>query len=98
MWRRQKSREVDEPIALPSGKLVTLGDAANYITGLPKKEAALPEWQAAIEVLMLVDEQRGPTMSARIGVMQALNRGHVREFNPSQKQLHRGRRKLKRDL
>ena len=98
MWRRQKSREVDEPIALPSGKLVTLGDAANYITGLPKKEAALPEWQAAIEVLMLVDEQRGPTISARIGVMQALNRGHVREFNPSQKQLHRGRRKLKRDL
>ena len=98
MWRRQKSREVDEPIALPSGKLVTLGDAANYITGLPRKEAALPEWQAAIEVLMLVDEQRGPTMSARIGVMQALNRGHVREFNPSQKQLHRGRRKLKRDL
>ena len=67
MWRRQKSREVDEPIALPSGKLVTLGDAANYITGLPKKEAALPEWQAAIEVLMLVVEQRGPTMFARIG-------------------------------
>jgi hypothetical protein len=47
------------------------------------KEAALPEWQAAIEVLMLVDEQRGPTMSARIGVMQALNRDHVREFEPS---------------
>jgi hypothetical protein len=98
VWRRQKSREVDEADRPAERQARDLGDAANYITGLPKKEAALPEWQAAIEVLMLVDEQRGPTMSARIGVMQALNRGHVREFNPSQKQLHRGRRKLKRDL
>jgi hypothetical protein len=31
----------------------TLKDAATYITGLPKKESALPEWQTAIEVLML---------------------------------------------
>jgi hypothetical protein len=31
-----------------------LRDAATYITGLPKKEAALPEWQeAAIAALML---------------------------------------------
>jgi hypothetical protein len=28
--------------------------------------------------------------------MRALNRHHVREFNPSQKQKHRGRRKLRR--
>jgi hypothetical protein len=27
--------------------------------------------------------QRGPTMFARIGVVNALNRGHVREFNTS---------------
>ena len=39
----------------------------------------------------------GPTMFARIGVMQALNRGHVREFNPKQKEPHWGRRKLVRD-
>jgi hypothetical protein len=89
---------VDEPIALPGGKLVTLRDAANYITALPRKEADAPEWQAAIEALMLVVEFGGPTMMARIGVMRALNRGHVREFNPSQKQKHRGRRKLRRDL
>ena len=30
---------------------------------------------------MLVVELNGPTMFARIGVMQALNRGQVREFN-----------------
>jgi hypothetical protein len=70
--------------------------AADYITSLPKKESDLPEWQAAIEVLMLVSRS-GPTMMARIGVMKALNRGHVREFNPDAKQHHWGRRKLKRD-
>jgi hypothetical protein len=34
--------------------LVTLKYAGDYITSLPKKESALPEWQAAIEALMLV--------------------------------------------
>jgi hypothetical protein len=70
------SREFEEPIALArDGKLVTLRDAANYITALPAKEAALPEWQAAIEALILVADLGGPTMFARIGIMRALNRG-----------------------
>jgi hypothetical protein len=44
-------RKLKEPIALPDGqRLVVLRDAADYITSLPKKESALPEWQAAIEV------------------------------------------------
>jgi hypothetical protein len=38
------SREFDDPIPLPNGrKLVTLHDAATYITALPKKESDLPE-------------------------------------------------------
>jgi hypothetical protein len=38
---------------LPDGKrLITLRDAADYITILPKKDSALPEWQAAIEALI----------------------------------------------
>jgi hypothetical protein len=36
-------------------------------------------------------------MHARIGVMRALNRSVVREFNPDRKDTHWGRRKLKRD-
>jgi hypothetical protein len=69
------SREFEEPILLPDGRtLLTLRDAADYITGLPQKDSAAPEWQTAIEVLML-ESRGGPTMSARIGVMQALNRG-----------------------
>jgi hypothetical protein len=76
---------------LPGGKkLIVLRDAASYITALPKKEADAPEWQAAIEALMLVVDLGGPTMFARIGIMQALNRDHVREFSPSQKQKCRG--------
>jgi hypothetical protein len=48
------STPFSEPIVLPNGQnLVSLKDAATYITGLPKKESALPEWQTAIEVLML---------------------------------------------
>jgi hypothetical protein len=39
----------------------------------------------------------GPTMMARIGVMRALNRHVVREFNPDRKDTHWGKRKLKRD-
>ena len=46
---------------------------------------------------MLVLELGGPTMFARIGVMRELNRGHVREFKPSQRSPHWGPRKLRRD-
>ena len=95
---RTWGRQFDEPIELPDGrKLVVLRDAASYVTALPKKEADAPEWQAAIEALILVVELGGPPMFARIGVMRALNRRHVREFNPSGKQHHWGRRRLKRD-
>jgi hypothetical protein len=37
-----------------------------------------------------VVELGGSTMFARIGVMQALNRHHVRESNPSRKEPHWG--------
>ena len=57
-------RRFEDPIMLPDGqKLLILRDAADYITSLPKKESDLPEWQAAIEVLMLV-ARSGPTMMA----------------------------------
>ena len=90
-------REFEDPIPLPKGRqLVTLKDAADYIMKLPKKESDLPEWQAAIEALMLVS-RGGPTMLARIGVMKALNRHVERVFNPERKDTHWGKRKLKRD-
>ena len=47
--------------------------------------------------LILVATKGGPTMLARIGIMRALNRHHVREFNSDLKPHHWGKRKLKRD-
>jgi hypothetical protein len=41
-----------------------------------------------MEALILVATSGGPMMFARIGIMRALNRGHVREFNPSRKDPH----------
>jgi hypothetical protein len=91
-------RPFDDPIPLPRGhQLVTLRDAALYITKLPKAEHDAPEWQAAMEALLLVAEHGGPTMLARIGVMRALNRHVERVFNPDRKDHHWGRRKLARD-
>ena len=76
---------------------MTLHDAADYIMKLPKAEQDLEEWQAAVEALLLVVELNGPTMMARIGVMRALNRHVERVFDPSRKEKHWGKRKLKRD-
>jgi hypothetical protein len=91
-------RPFEDPIPLPRGRqLVTLEDAGNYITKLPKAEHEAPEWQAAMEALILVATLGGPTMFARIGVMRALNRHIERVFNPDRKDPHWGKRKLKRD-
>jgi hypothetical protein len=92
------STPFDDPILLPNRRqLVTLRDAAMFITKLPKAEHDTPEWQAAMEALILVAETGGPAMFARIGIMRALNRHHVRDFNPKRKDPHWGRRKPKRD-
>jgi hypothetical protein len=94
-WKRR----FDDAIVPPDGRqLVTLQDAGNFITKLPKAEHTATEWQAAMEALILVATHGGPTMFARIGVMRALNLNVVREFNPDRKDTHWGRRNLKRDL
>jgi hypothetical protein len=52
-----------DPIELPGRQpLVTLRDAARYITKLPKAEHDAEEWQAAMQALLLVAEHDGPTM------------------------------------
>jgi hypothetical protein len=95
---RDWKRRFDNPIELPDGRqLVTLRDAGNYITRLPKAKHEAAQWQAAMEALILVATLGGPTMLARIGIMQALNRHHVREFDLDRKPHHWGKRKLKRD-
>jgi hypothetical protein len=84
---------------LPGRKqpLRTLRDAAQYITKLSKAEHDADEWQAAMQALLLVAEQDGPPMFARIGIMRALKRHVERVFDPSRKDHHWGKKKLKRD-
>ena len=66
--QRGWQREFNDPISLPNGRtLNTLQDAGDYIAALPR----IPEWQAAIEALMIVTRS-GPTMLPRIGMMKAL--------------------------
>jgi hypothetical protein len=72
-------------------------DAGTFITKLPKAEHEAPEWQAAMQALILVATSGGPTMLARIGIMRALNRHVERVFDPPRKDHHWGRRKLARD-
>jgi hypothetical protein len=52
---------------------------------LTKAEQKLEEWQTATGCLIGAAEGRDFLMHARIGVMQALNRNAVREFNPDRK-------------
>jgi hypothetical protein len=92
-WKRR----FEDPILLPDGtSLHTLRDAADYVTGLPKEQSDLAQWQLAVEALMLV-ARSGPTMLARIAFMKALNRNVVLAFNPDRKETHWGKRKLKRE-
>ena len=64
-----------DPVILSGGrKLVTLRDAAHYITKLPEAEQQAWEWQAAIEVLMLIGENDGDPMMAHTAMMRALHR------------------------
>ena len=44
---------------------------AEYITKLPKAEHDAPEWQAAMEALLLVADLAARRMFARIGVVRA---------------------------
>src|SRR6185295_11705606 len=62
-----------DPIVLPDGReLLTLRDAAEYITALPKAEHDAADWEVAMETLILIVERDGPEMLARIAIMKAL--------------------------
>jgi len=66
-------RGFEDSIVLPDGRqLVTFRHAADYITSLPEQQIDLPDWQAAMQALLLVHES-GPAMLARIAVIKAVD-------------------------
>ena len=87
----------DAPIPVASRRpLVTLRDAATYITELPKADQNETRWQNAVHVLIQAADHGGPIEFARLGMAQAL---HPRElvYDTSRKDPHWGKRKLARD-
>ena len=92
------SKLFEDPIPLPGGRqLVTLLNAGEYISVLPRKETQSDHWQAAIEALIMAVDGRGPLLHARVGMLRALNRHVERGFNPDRKETRWGKRKLARD-
>ena len=62
-------------VVLSDGReLLTLRDAAEYITALLKAEHDAADWQVAMETLLLVAERDGPETLSRIAVLRPLNR------------------------
>jgi hypothetical protein len=57
----------------------------------------MPKVQAAARMVTEAAESNGTMVFARMGIMQAVHRHHVREFDTSRKPHHWRTRKLKRD-
>jgi len=92
-------RQFDEPIILPNGKkLFTLKDAIAWLAKeIPKAEHGMKQVQAAAHCVTQAAENNGPMIFAEMGMMQAINRHRVKEFDTSRKTTPWGKRKLKRD-
>ena len=88
-----------EPIVLPDGrKLATLRDAIRHLAQIIlKPEGNMLEVLTASDLLTQAAEHDGPVEFARIATLQAINRHVEREFDPSRKDTHWGRRKQARD-
>jgi hypothetical protein len=88
-------RRFDDPIPVPRGReLGTLEDAGIYITKLPKAEHEVPEWASRDAGPWSWSRRKGgPTMLARIGIMQALHRHEIREFDLDRKPASLGKTK-----
>jgi hypothetical protein len=82
---------LDDPILLPGGReLVTLRDAGDSITSLPRTEQDIEEWQTAIGCLIGAAEGRDLLMHPGVGVMRAVNRHVERGFAAPRKHTHWG--------
>lgn len=97
--RKSWKRRFENPIILDDGTtLKTLQEAVAYLAKtVPKAEHDMPQVLIAAEMLTKAAEEDAPMEFARIATLKAVNRHHVRTFNPDRKDPHWGKRKLKRD-
>jgi hypothetical protein len=81
-----------DPIELPDGRVLrSLRDAGEFVQSLPKATHGRPEWQEAVEALILVVEHGGDTLLARIGIMRALGTGKSPEPEPRREAVRKNR-------
>jgi hypothetical protein len=77
------------PVQVPGKRkqLVTLRDAALYVTKLPKSEREAEHWRPAAILLKLVGENGGCMLLARMSVVNGLRKGITPEpeFETSRK-------------
>jgi hypothetical protein len=72
------STPFDDWIDLPDGrKLITLKDAATYITELPEDERQRPEWQKAARSLLGAAEHQDLITQAHIDMLRAIPRNRA---------------------
>jgi hypothetical protein len=93
--------EFFQPIPVPGKRkqLVTLRDAVDYMTSLPRKEQNAEYWRPAATLLAIIGERGGCMFFAERAVSFGLRKGVKDEpvFDPSRKTTHWAKRKLKRD-
>ena len=92
------SRRFDDPIPLPTvGHCERLETPATTSQACRKPSRIWRNGRPRSVCLIGGAEGRDFLMHARIGVLKATNRDVQREFDPSRKDTHWGKRKLKRD-
>jgi hypothetical protein len=93
--------EFHAPIPVPGKRkpLVTLRDAVEYMTSLPRNEQNAEYWRPAATLLAIIGERGGCMFFAERAVAFGLRKGvkDVPDFDPSRKTTHWAKRKLKRD-
>jgi hypothetical protein len=89
------------PIEVPGSrkKLVTLRDAVEYMTSLPREEQNAEHWRPAATLLAIIGERGGCMFFAERAVAFGLRKGvnDAPVFDHSRKTTHWAKRKLKRD-
>lgn len=95
--------EFHAPIPVPGKRkpLVTLRDAVEYMTRLPRNEQNAEHWRPAATLLAILGEKGGCMFFAERAVVHGLRKGakdDPPEFHPERKRDRPwGQRKLKRD-
>lgn len=84
-WKQRFEQSID---LLDGRQLITLYDAAEYIAALRKPDSDQVDWQIASEALILIAEEGGPTMLARVAILRALRLNAAQSLSAGRQRYH----------